>query len=157
MIESGLAFLVALAASLLPFLNIEIYLLGAAALVDGGWLAGMAVAAAAGQTAGKVAYYGAGRGALTVPWLRRRAEKPNRWSARAARWQEKAAGRPVWAAGLVAVSSFASVPPFTVVSVLAGVVRMPLSVFVAVTMVTRTARFVLLVYAPGAVLALVPA
>lgn len=156
MAETCLAFLVALAASLLPFLNVEVYLLGTAALVDGGWLLAVAVAAGAGQTLGKVAYYYAGRGVLTAPWLRRRSATPGRWRGRVARWRRKAEGRPVWTAGLVAVSSLVSVPPFMVVSVFAGTVRMSLAVFVSVTMVTRTIRFALLVYAPGAVLALLP-
>ncbi|MEY9213522.1 hypothetical protein NI17_000370 [Thermobifida halotolerans] len=154
MAESCLAFLIALVSALLPFINIEVYLLGMATLVGEGWLLAAAVAAGAGQTLGKVAYYFMGRGVLTVPWLRRRAETPGRWSARAARWRERAQGRPVWTAGLLAVSSLVSVPPFMVVSVLAGTVRMPLPVFLAVTMATRTARFALLVYAPGAALAL---
>ncbi|GLU46576.1 VTT domain-containing protein [Nocardiopsis ansamitocini] len=149
MTETLFAFLVALAASLLPFLNIEVYLVGAAALLEDGWLLPMAVAAAAGQTLGKVPYYYAGRGVLTVGWLRRKTEKPGRWSERVASLRQKAEGRPLWTAGLVALSSFASVPPFMVVSVLAGTVRMPLAAFVVVTMVTRTARFAVLVYAPG--------
>ncbi|TDQ53710.1 hypothetical protein [Actinorugispora endophytica] len=156
MTETWLAFLVALASALLPFINIEVYLVGAAALVRDGWLPAMAVAAGAGQTLGKIAYYYMGRGVLTTPWLRRKASTPGRWSGHVIRWKKKAEGRPLWTAGLVAVSSFASVPPFMVVSVLAGTVRMPLAAFVAVTAVTRTARFLLLVYAPGAALALLP-
>ncbi|GAA3987739.1 hypothetical protein FOF52_21390 [Thermobifida alba] len=154
MAESLLAFLVALVSALLPFLNIEVYLLGVAALTDGGWLLAAAVAAGAGQTLGKTAYYYLGRGVLTVSWLRRRGRTPGRWSARVARWRDRARGRPVWTAGLLALSSLASVPPFTVISVLAGTVRMPLAVFAAVTLATRTVRFALLVYAPGAVAAL---
>jgi len=152
--ESLLAFLVALVSALLPFLNIEVYLLGVAALTDGGWLLAAAAAAGAGQTLGKLAYYLVGRGVLTVPWLQRRSRTPGRWSARIARWRERAEEHPVWAAGLLAVSSLTSVPPFMVVSVLAGTVRMPVAVFLAVTMATRTARFAVLVCVPGAAAAL---
>ncbi|GAA3749912.1 membrane protein YqaA with SNARE-associated domain [Spinactinospora alkalitolerans] len=158
MTQTALAFLVGLTSALLPFVNIEIYLVSAAALAGDGVLlvTGMAVAAGAGQTLGKVAYYYMGRGVLNVPWLRRRAEKPGKWSERAAGWREKAQRRPVWAAGLVAVSSFASIPPFMVVSVLAGTVRMPLPVFLVITMATRTVRFLILVYAPGVAAAVLP-
>ncbi|RCV51939.1 VTT domain-containing protein [Marinitenerispora sediminis] len=155
--ETALAFGIALTSALLPFVNIELYLVGAAALLDDGALVAMAVAAGAGQTIGKIVYYYLGRGALDVPWLRRRAERPNRWTRRIAAWRERAERRPVWAAGLVAVSSFSSVPPFMVVSVLAGTIRMPLAWFVVITMVTRTARFVLLVYVPDLAGELVPA
>lgn len=156
MTETALAFLFALASGLVPVLNIELYLVGAAALVDDGALAAMAVAAAAGQTLGKIPYYYVGRGALTTPWLRRRAERAGRWGERAARWRKRAEARPLWGGGLVALSSFASVPPFMVVSVLAGTVRMPLWIFLTVTMVTRTARFLVVVFAPGWAMAAFP-
>ncbi|MFC3999542.1 VTT domain-containing protein [Nocardiopsis sediminis] len=156
MAGTALAFAVALASALLPVLNIELYLLGAASLSGGPVLSAMAVAAAAGQTLGKVAYYYLGRGVLDLPWLRRRAATTGRWGERIAGLRAKAEGRPWWTAGLVAVSSFASIPPFMVVCVLAGTVRMPVWAFVAVTMATRSARFLLLVFAPGTAMALLP-
>ncbi|MDT0304645.1 VTT domain-containing protein [Streptomonospora wellingtoniae] len=146
--QIALAFLVGAASALFPVINVELYLVGMGAL-GGGVLAFVAVAAGIGQTVGKIAYYYIGRGALNVPWLKRRARTPQRWTARVERWRAKAEGRPWWTVGLVAVSSFASIPPFMVVAVLAGTLRMPLASFVLVTFATRTARFALLVYAPG--------
>lgn len=140
---------VGLASAVLPFIAIEVYLLGAAALVDDAQLVGMAVGAAAGQAVGKIVWYYVGLGVLRIPWLQRRAEARGRWSGRVARWREEAEHRPWWTAGLVALSSFASIPPFSVISVLAGTVRMALWSFVLVTFVTRVARFLLLVYTPG--------
>ncbi|GAB3208223.1 VTT domain-containing protein [Marinactinospora thermotolerans] len=155
MTESALAFLFGLLSALIPVLNVEVYLVGAAALLGDGALSAMAVAAGAGQTLGKIAYYYLGRGALDLAWLRRRGEKKiGTWSRRLQRWQEKAEGRPVWTAALVAVSSFSSIPPFMVVSVFAGMARMPVWAFATVTMATRTARFLILVHAPGAASAL---
>ncbi|RNL84746.1 VTT domain-containing protein [Halostreptopolyspora alba] len=155
MVETLMAFLFGLASALLPVLNVELYLVGAATAISGeGALFAMAVAAGFGQTAGKVGYYYVGRGALDIPWLRRRAEKPNRWSERVSGWRRRAEGSPWWTAGLVGVSSLTSVPPFMVICVLAGTVRMPFLAFVTVTFVTRTARFLLLVYAPGVAMAL---
>ena len=149
MIETGLAFLVALLSGLVPVLNIELYLVGAVVAMDGGALVAMAVAAGLGQTLGKLPYYYVGRGTISAPWLRRRAATPGRWAARAERWREKAQERPVWGLGLVALSSFASIPPFVVISVLAGVVRIDVWRFAAITFVTRTARFLIVVYAPA--------
>ncbi|CAM4053899.1 hypothetical protein GCM10009799_28430 [Nocardiopsis rhodophaea] len=156
MTETALAFSFGLVSALLPFLNVELYLLGAAALMGDGALFAMAVAAGLGQTLGKIVYYYLGKGVLTIPWLKRRSATPSRWSERVAQWRAKAEGRPWWAAGLLGVSSFSSIPPFMVIAVLAGTVRMPLWSFVTVTMATRTARFLLLVYAPGTVMAVLP-
>lgn len=157
MVETLLALLFGLASALFPVLNVELYLVGAAtAMSSDGALFAMATAAGFGQTVGKIAYYYMGRGALDIPWLRRKAEKPSRWSERVAGWRSKAEGRPWWTAGLIGVSSLISIPPFMVICVLAGTVRMPLVTFVAVTFVTRTARFLLPVYAPGTAMALLP-
>ncbi|WP_028648413.1 membrane protein [Nocardiopsis sp. CNT312] len=158
MVETALAFAVALLSGLVPVLNIEVYLVGAAVAVDSGPLLGtaMAVAAGAGQTLGKLPYYYAGRGTLSLRWMHRRKNDPGRWSERVARWRRSAEARPLWGAGLVALSSFASVPPFMAVCVLAGTVRMNVVVFSAITMVTRTARFLLLVLAPGWAMDLLP-
>nr|WP_255430003.1 VTT domain-containing protein [Streptomonospora sp. PA3] len=141
------------ASALVPVLNVELYLVGMGTL-RGGVLFAMAVAAGIGQTAGKILYFYIGRGALNIPWLKRRSEAPSRWKERAERWRAKAEGRPLWTAGLVGVSSLTSIPPFMVVAVLAGTLRMPLAAFTAVTFVTRTARFAVLVYAPGLALGL---
>ncbi|MFD0773755.1 VTT domain-containing protein [Streptomonospora algeriensis] len=150
-VETALAFLFGVASAVVPVLNVELYLVGMGAL-SGGVLLAIAVAAAIGQTLGKIPYFYIGRGALNVPWLKRRAQTPPRWAERAERWRAKAEGRPLWTLGLVAVSSFASVPPFMVVSVLAGTLRMSVWSFSAVTFATRTARFVLVIYAPEAAL-----
>ncbi|OLT28154.1 hypothetical protein BJF83_01345 [Nocardiopsis sp. CNR-923] len=156
MTETLLAFAVASVSGLVPVVNIEVYLVGAVALVDDGALAAMAVAAGLGQALGKLPYYYVGRGTISTPWLRRRAETPGRWTERVARWRRKAEERPVWGAGLVALSSFASIPPFMVVSVLAGVVRQNAAQFFLVTWVTRTARFLVVVFAPAWAMSFLP-
>lgn len=156
MVETALAFLVATAAGLVPLINIELYLLGVVAALDDGALVAMAVAAAVGQTLGKIPYYYVGKGTITAPWLKRKAATPGKWATRMAGWRTKAEDRPVWGAGLLALSSFASVPPFMVVSVLAGVVRMNLVLFCVVTFVTRLARFLIVVLAPAWALSHLP-
>ncbi|WP_017571942.1 YqaA family protein [Nocardiopsis halotolerans] len=154
--ETALAFVVALVSGVVPVVNIEVYLLGAVVVLDDGALVGMAVAAGAGQTLGKLPYYYAGRGTLSAPWIRRRAATPGRWAARAEGWRRRAEERPAWGAGLVAVSSFTSLPPFMVVSVLAGVVRINVVLFSVITLVTRTARFLVVVFAPAWGLSFLP-
>lgn len=156
MVETALAFVVATASGLVPLINIELYLLGAVAVLDDGALVAMAVAAAAGQTLGKIPYYYVGYGTISAPWLKRRAATPGKWSERMARWRARAEARPVWGAGLLALSSFASVPPFMVVSVLAGVLRMNLVLFCVITFLTRTARFLILVLAPAWAMGVLP-
>ncbi|MFD3688024.1 hypothetical protein ACFWTE_24775 [Nocardiopsis sp. NPDC058631] len=156
MIETALAFVVALVSGAVPVLSIEIYLVGAVVAMDDGALVAMAAAAGLGQTLGKLPYYYVGRGTIAVPWMRRRAQTPGKWAERAEGWRRKAEDRPLWGAGLVAVSSFASVPPFMVVSVLAGVVRMHVVLFSAVTFVTRTARFLIVVFAPAWAMSFLP-
>lgn len=156
MIEAGLAFLIATLGGLVPVVSIEVYLVGAVVTLDDGALVAMATAAGLGQTLGKLPYYYVGRGSLSTPWLRRRAETPGKWTLRAAHWRRKAEERPIWGMGLVALSSFASVPPFMVVCVLAGVVRMNPWWFCAITFVTRTARFLIVVLAPAWALTYLP-
>lgn len=156
MVETLLAFVVATVGGLVPILNIEVYLLGAVATLDDGALVAMAVAAAVGQTLGKIPYYYVGKGTITAPWLKRKAATPGKWAARMADWRTKAEDRPIWGAGLLALSSFASIPPFMVVSVLAGVVRMNPVLFCVLTFVTRLARFLILVLAPAWALSYLP-
>ncbi|MBE2999909.1 hypothetical protein IDM40_14510 [Nocardiopsis sp. HNM0947] len=157
MIETGLALLVATVSGLVPLINIELYLVGAVVAVDDGALVAMAVAAGLGQTLGKLPYYYVGRGSLEIPWFKRRARTPGKWTARAETWRARAEARPVWGMGLLAVSSLVSVPPFMVVSVLAGVVRMGPVAFCTITFLTRTARFLVVVLAPAWALSVLPA
>lgn len=135
--------------ALLPFVNAEVYLLGIAALTrpPNIWL--LAGTAAVGQMIGKIPYYYAGRGALSLPRVLRREPKPGRWSARFERWRTKAEDRPLFAAGLLLLSAFVGLPPFAAVVVLAGVVRVPLWLFLATGIAGRYARFACLLALPG--------
>jgi membrane protein YqaA with SNARE-associated domain len=146
-IETGLAAGIALIGALVPVFSVEVYLVGAGAVSDGPVLAAMAVAAAAGQTVGKLAYYYMGRGVLTVSWLR--PAKPGRWSERIERWRRRAEDRPLWGAWVMLAGAFASLPPYAVMCVVAGTMRMSLGVFLATSMVGRTARFAVVVFAPN--------
>ncbi|PRX95528.1 hypothetical protein [Allonocardiopsis opalescens] len=149
MLEIAGTFVYGAAAALVPLLAVEGYVVVMGAVVDPALLVPLALAVGAGQVVGKLAYYYVGRGVLRLPWLRRKAERPGRWTERVDRWREAAHGRPVWTGGLMLLSAFAGLPPLMVTSVLAGSVRMHVGWFVAVCMVGRTARFALLLFAPG--------
>lgn len=136
--------------ALLPFVNAEAYLLGVAALTrpPNVWL--LAFVAAAGQMVGKTLYYYAGRGSLQLPRLMRRKQRPGRWATRIAGWRDRAEGSPLFGAGLVLLSAFVGLPPFAAVSVLAGVVRLPVWIFVPLGLVGRYGRFLVCLLLPGA-------
>lgn len=142
----GVAFL----SALVPVLNLEVYLGGLAVFGDdaGVWdVVVLSGVAAVGQMAGKMLFFLAGRGVLVLPKrLRHDAAKPPsprraRAAARLARWQERVEARPWLATGFVAVSASVGIPPFAVVSVLAGTMRVPLVVFAVAGLLGRWARF----------------
>ena len=56
--------------ALLPFVNTEVYLIGAAALVPRALWPPLVVAGTVGAMAGKVLLYYAGRGMVKLPWRR---------------------------------------------------------------------------------------
>ncbi|QVQ51692.1 hypothetical protein J4H86_23430 [Spiractinospora alimapuensis] len=147
MTEVLLAMAVAVVSALAPFVSIEVYLVGATAVTPEGALAAMAIGAGVMQPIGKLAYYSMGR-ILNVRWLKRK--KPGRWAGRMARWREQAEDRPVWFAALMGASAFASVPPYLLMCVLAGTVRMNVVVFLAVSVPARIARFLIVVFVPHA-------
>ncbi|MPV36602.1 YqaA family protein [Georgenia subflava] len=118
----------------------EVYVVGVALATDvaPGWLA---LAAALGQVAGKMLYYLVGRGVLDVARLRRRGTAGGRWAQRMTtveRWCEE----HVWGPSAVTlVSAFAGLPPYAIVSVLAGSVRMRWWLFALLSVLGRFARF----------------
>jgi membrane protein YqaA with SNARE-associated domain len=138
----------ALLSALVPVLNVEAYLLAAAVTSDAP-AALLAAVAAAGQMGGKMLYYLMGRGVIDVARLRRRSTAKGRWAQRmdAVRaWCE----RHTWGSvGLTLVSAFVGLPPFAVVSVLAGSLRMPWVLFLVAGLVGRYGRFLAILLAPG--------
>jgi membrane protein YqaA with SNARE-associated domain len=147
---------VSFVSAVLPIVNLEAYLGGLAALGHATlWTTlGVSGAAAAGQMAGKTLFYLAGRGAVRLPnRLHRHAQADHRSAGpeqrtRAAaedghnaRWRAWLEGTPVTALGLVATSASVGLPPFAIVSALAGVVRVPLASFVVAGLLGRWLRF----------------
>jgi membrane protein YqaA with SNARE-associated domain len=130
----------AFVSALIPLVNIEAVLVvrGAVADIDQKWL--LALAAAAGQMVGKVIWYLLGASALHWGWIRRKVEQP-RNAARLEAWRARTHDRPVLAGLLVLVSAATGLPPFAVLSVLAGQLRMSLWLFCSLGLVGRWLRF----------------
>jgi membrane protein YqaA with SNARE-associated domain len=139
--------------ALVPLLNAEAYISAVAAMADnqldttlGLWV--LAVVAAGGQMVGKTVWYMAGRHALDWAWLARKTAKP-RWQAALARWQGRIGDR-AWVAALVLLASATvGFPPFAILSVIAGQLRIALPLFLVTGMVGRTLRFAGILGAAG--------
>jgi membrane protein YqaA with SNARE-associated domain len=126
--------------ALVPLVNIEVYLgaRGAVASVHGIWT--LALLAAFGQMVGKVVWYYLGASSLKWGWVRRRMETPKAVE-RLERWRERTHQRPVLAGALVFASAFSGFPPFAIVAVVAGQLRMSLTLFFVLGLAGRWLRF----------------
>ena len=143
-------FLFCLLSAVVPVANAEVYLVGVSLGSDAP-AAVLASAAAAGQMLGKMLFYLVGRGALDLSRLRRKGTASARWTDRMARVQQWSQRHAWGASAVTAVSAFAGLPPFAVVSVLAGTVRMRWWLFLVIGLVGRFARFLAVLVAPGLV------
>jgi membrane protein YqaA with SNARE-associated domain len=131
---------VGIASALLPLVNIEAYLGVRGSLADqpGIWV--LALVAALGQMAGKVVWYYLGASALSWGWVRRKVETP-RAQARLEKWRARVHERPVFAGALTFGSALSGLPPFAILAVLAGQLRMSLLLFFALGLAGRWLRF----------------
>ena len=126
--------------ALIPVLNIEAYLAIRAAVSDVDSIWSLALAAALGQMLGKLVWYRLGASSLGWGWVRRKVEKPKA-KARLELWRARTHQRPVVAGALVLVSGFSGLPPFAVLSVLAGQLRMNVMLFFTLGLLGRWLRF----------------
>ncbi len=124
----------------LPFVNIEAYLVGAAALLPGAHPLVVVVAAALGQMAAKALLFLGGRGIVSLPSrLRERAlAASTRLGTR----------RPP---ALVFTSALTGLPPFYVVSVAAGLLGFRTGPFLLAGFTGRLLRFGAVFALPGLV------
>lgn len=131
---------VSVASALVPLINIEVYLIALAAVSSSDRLWFLAAVGGAGQMLGKVVWYHLGANSLRWRWIRAKVEKPKA-KAKLELWQRRTHDRPFLGAALLFASAFSGFPPFAIVSVLAGQLRMSLLLFVTVGFVGRTLRF----------------
>ena len=130
---------VALASAFLPFIPIEAYI--AAAIGESGqtWWA-LALAATFGQMLGKIAIFLLGRQSMEWAWLQRRMQRHN-VEKYVVMLHEAAERRRLAVDSLVFVSASVGIPPFAVISLLAGQVKMSLPRFLVIGSVGRFLRF----------------
>ena len=144
---------VAFGSAFVPVVNIEAYL-GAYLVVGDGrdWasMVVLALVAAVGQMAGKTILYFVGRGALHIRLPRGRGLSA-RNTERVARWRRRIEQRPWLAVPLLLLSALVGLPPYAVVSVLAGVLRINVAVFVLTGLAGRFARFLAVLAGVGLV------
>jgi membrane protein YqaA with SNARE-associated domain len=131
---------VSFASALIPLINLEVYLvgLGAVAGTDHVWLLG--TVAGVGQMLGKLVWYYLGANSLRWGWIRRKVEKPKA-QAKLELWRTRTQERPVVGATLLFASAATGFPPFAIVAVLAGQLRMNVALFLVVGTLGRTLRF----------------
>jgi membrane protein YqaA with SNARE-associated domain len=134
---------VGFASALIPFVNMEAYLVGVGIDVDEFTWASVAlgVVAAAGQTVGKAVWYELGRRSMSWSWMRRRMNKPA-WRQRYEKVRLRVADRAWVGAVLVLTSAVTGFPPLAIMAVLSGQLELDRRVFYAATFVGRSVRFV---------------
>jgi membrane protein YqaA with SNARE-associated domain len=138
-------FAASVASALLPWLNCEVLLLGLAALAHSPLeLGAIVIITSAGQMAGKCALYWAGRGSLRF--------QRGRVSRTVGAWKERFERSPSRPAVLVFVSSAVGIPPFYVITILAGALRVQFTRFMVLGTCGRLVRFGALAFVPHLVL-----
>jgi len=145
-------FLYCAASAVIPVLPAELWMAGLVAKgVSSQTLPAYVVAAAVGQMLGKALIFLAARGTLRSQWLQQKANRGRsstyggRFVPLLARAESSHRGQAV----LCGVSAFVGLPPFLIVSVLLGSLKMPLSAFLIVGTLGRAGRFGLIVAVPS--------
>lgn len=132
---------VAVLSGLVPLVNGELYLIAAIRLtLDAPVAIVLALLVATGQMIAKIALYYAARGATQLGRTTRFGKKLEQAQALVARWKHK----PLT---LLFVSSVTGLPPFYLVSLLAGIVGIRFSTFLLLGLLGRVIRFVALALA----------
>ena len=131
---------VSIASALIPLINIEVYLIGLAAVTSNNHIWFLAAVGGLGQMLGKMIWYYLGANALRWGWVRRKVETPKA-QAKLELWRRRTQDRPLVGAALLFASALSGFPPFAIVAVLAGQLRMNIPIFLGVGFVGRTLRF----------------
>ena len=126
--------------SSIPIFNMEAYISVVYASTDSHSALSLAFVGSVGQNIGKLVWYYASRGALDLPWLQRRMDSPKR-QASFEKWRSYVEGRPVVSGLANFVSAAVGFPPFFVMAMVAGTLRMNVVVFVVTGVLGRTLFF----------------
>lgn len=130
---------VSLVSGLVPLVNIEAYLVSVALFApQAGWP--VVLIATLGQMAAKYVLYVSGRDGLRP--------RAARYGPRLERAGTQLREHRLGTFSVVAMSALLGVPPFYAVSVMAGVLRLPLPRFMLVAGLCRVVRFAVVFYSP---------
>lgn len=135
-----------IAAGLIPLINAELVLIGfiLKAPVQGvAMTAGLVLAAAMGQMVAKVSMYYVGKGALKLS-----KDKEGKIAKAIKKYQHKMEENASAPSMLLFVSSFVGLPPFYVISILAGTFKIPLGRFIVIGSVGRIMHFAVVAFFP---------
>ena len=134
-------FVFSIASALLPFLPMEAYIVGVGAASAGVPTAiSLGIAAGAGATIGKIIWYEAARRSIDSKWAQKRLANP-KTKAGYEKWVTRMQGRPWYAAGIMFIAALVGIPPLLVMAVVAGLLKMPMWVFIPTVFIGRTLRF----------------
>ncbi|WP_232675901.1 hypothetical protein [Nocardioides sp. R-C-SC26] len=137
-------FAISIASALIPFLPIEVYILGAGAAEGGtGTAISLGIAAGAGATVGKIIWYEAARRGVDSAWAQKKLSNPKIRSGYL-RWQQRMEGRPVYAVAIMFLAASVGVPPLLVMAAVGGLLKMPMWLFIPTVFIGRSLRFTLL-------------
>ena len=125
--------------SVVPVFNMETYIVLAYARSDATALQ-LAFIGSLGQNIGKLVWYFVCRESLDIRWLKRRLETPKR-QAQFQRWSDFVQNRPGVSGLVTFLSALVGVPPFFVMAMIAGTLRMNVFVFFLSGIAGRTLFF----------------
>lgn len=137
------AFVVGFAFGLLPTGASELLAIAAGAVTPRALVLPLLVLLTVGHVLGKLIWYWLGTFGNRITHPRAQA-----WIAQAHRFNEE---HPRLELGLMLSSAFASLPPFQLLAIGAGIVRVPVIAFLATALLGRFARFGLVALVPGVV------
>lgn len=138
------SFVIGFVSGLIPFVNSELYLIAVSPMVARPALVPIALLSAFGQLLAKTVLYYAGRGVFTIN-MGRYKSKVEAVQEKFERWQNKSDL-------LIFVSATVGLPPFYVVSFVAGALRLNVVKFFITGLLGRSIRFAIIVYFPQLVL-----
>ena len=125
--------------SVVPVFNMETYIVVAYARSDATAFQ-LAFIGSLGQNIGKLVWYFVCRESLDIGWLKRRLETPKR-QAQFQRWSDFVQNRPGVSGLITFVSALVGIPPFFVMAMIAGTLRMNVFVFFLSGIAGRTLFF----------------
>lgn len=134
-----------LVSAIVPFLPFEVLGLGLATQAPSGPAAAvmLGIMAGGGATVGKVIWYEAARRGIDSPWAQKKLSAP-KVKAGYERWVARVEGRPIYAGLVMLLSASVGIPPLLVLAAVAGLVKMPMWIFIPTVFVGRSIRFALL-------------